>query len=57
MDARKIKLLFERLSFAFYNESIKLSPMTKETRLRIIIVLALIVGYVVVAVIRSGTAW
>ena len=48
---------FEPLSFAFYSESIKLSSMTKETRLRIIIVLALIVGYVVVAVFRSGTAW
>jgi len=31
--------------------------MTKETRLRIIIVLALAAGYVVVAVLRSGTAW
>ncbi len=31
--------------------------MTKETRLRIIIVLALAIGYVVVAVLRSGTAW
>ncbi len=31
--------------------------MTKETRLRIIIVLALVIGYIVVAVLRSGTAW
>lgn len=31
--------------------------MSKETRLRIIIVLALILGYIIVAVLRSGTAW
>ena len=31
--------------------------MSKETRLRILIVLALAIGYVVVAVLRSGTAW
>jgi hypothetical protein len=31
--------------------------MTKETRLRIIIILSLVIGYVVVAVLRSGTAW
>jgi len=31
--------------------------MTKETRLRIIIVLLLAAGYIVVAVLRSGTAW
>jgi len=31
--------------------------MTKDTRLRIIILLALLFGYIVVAVLRSGTAW
>ena len=31
--------------------------MTKETRLRIGIVAALVIGYIVVAIIRSGTAW
>jgi hypothetical protein len=31
--------------------------MSKDTRLRIIIILALLAGYVVVAVLRSGTAW
>lgn len=31
--------------------------MSKETRLRIIIVLSLLIGYVIVAVLRSGTAW
>ncbi len=31
--------------------------MSKETRIRIIIILALLAGYVVVAVLRSGTAW
>ena len=31
--------------------------MSKETRLRVIILLALTIGYIVVAVIRSGTAW
>jgi len=31
--------------------------MTKETRLRIIIIAALVIGYIVVAVMRSGTAW
>jgi hypothetical protein len=31
--------------------------MSKDTRLRIIIVLALIIGFLVVAVLRSGTAW
>lgn len=31
--------------------------MSKETRLRIVIILALVAGYVVVAILRSGTAW
>ena len=31
--------------------------MSKENRLRIIIILSLLIGYIVVAVIRSGTAW
>jgi hypothetical protein len=31
--------------------------MSKDTRLRIIIILALITGYIIVAVLRSGTAW
>ncbi len=31
--------------------------MSKETRLRIIILAALIAGYILVAVLRSGTAW
>jgi len=31
--------------------------MSKETRYRIFIILALVVGYIVVAVLRSGTAW
>lgn|GEM_PF-4974511 len=31
--------------------------MKKETRYRILIILALLIGYVVVAVLRSGTAW
>ncbi len=31
--------------------------MKRETLLRIVIVLALIAGYFVVAVLRSGTAW
>jgi hypothetical protein len=31
--------------------------MKKETRMRILIVLALVVGYIIVAVLRSGTAW
>lgn len=31
--------------------------MKKETRLRIIIILALVAGYILVAIIRSGTAW
>jgi hypothetical protein len=31
--------------------------MSKETRLRILIAVALILGYVLVAVLRSGTAW
>jgi hypothetical protein len=31
--------------------------MTRETTIRIAIVLALAAGYVVVAVLRSGTAW
>ncbi len=31
--------------------------MSKETQLRLIIVLALLLGYFVVAVLRSGTAW
>jgi len=44
-------------SLAFALKSPKLSFMTKETRLRVIIVLALAVGYVVVAILRSGTAW
>ena len=32
-------------------------PMKKETMLRIAILLALAAGYLVVAVLRSGTAW
>lgn len=35
----------------------KLPTMKKETRYRILILLALLIGYVVVAVLRSGTAW
>lgn len=31
--------------------------MSKETRLRIVIILALVIGYVIVAILRSGTAW
>jgi hypothetical protein len=31
--------------------------MSKETRFRIIIIFSLLAGYLVVAVIRSGTAW
>lgn len=31
--------------------------MSKETRWRIIIILSLLVGYLIVAVLRSGTAW
>jgi hypothetical protein len=31
--------------------------MSKENRLRIIIILCLVIGYIVVAVLRSGTAW
>lgn len=31
--------------------------MSKETRLRIVIVLSLVIGYILVAVLRSGTAW
>ena len=32
-------------------------PMSKDTRLRIIIILSLLVGYIIVAILRSGTAW
>jgi hypothetical protein len=42
---------------AFHRDSLKLLPMKKETRMRILIILALVVGYIVVAVLRSGTAW
>ena len=42
---------------ASQRDSLKLIGMTKETRLRIIIILALVAGYVLVAVLRSGTAW
>jgi hypothetical protein len=42
---------------ASQREYLKLTGMTKETRLRIIIILALVAGYVLVAVLRSGTAW
>jgi hypothetical protein len=31
--------------------------MSKETILRIAVVLALVAGYILVAVLRSGTAW
>jgi len=31
--------------------------MKRETWMRILIVLALVAGYIVVAVLRSGTAW
>jgi len=31
--------------------------MSKETRIRILIILSLVAGYILVAVIRSGTAW
>jgi len=34
-----------------------LTAMSKETRYRILIILALVIGYIVVAVLRSGTAW
>jgi hypothetical protein len=31
--------------------------MSKDTRIRIVIILSLLVGYIIVAVLRSGTAW
>jgi hypothetical protein len=31
--------------------------MTKDTTIRIVIILSLLVGYVIVAILRSGTAW
>ncbi len=31
--------------------------MTKDTRMRLFILLALVIGYIVVAILRSGTAW
>lgn len=34
-----------------------LDIMKKETRTRIIIIAALVLGYVIVAILRSGTAW
>ena len=46
---------FEKI--AFQMNSCKLPTMKKETRYRIFIILALVIGYVVVAVLRSGTAW
>ena len=46
-----------RKQLASSRETVKLDDMSKETRLRVIIILALLVGYVVVAVLRSGTAW
>jgi hypothetical protein len=33
------------------------NDMSKDTRLRIIIIAALVFGTIVVAVLRSGTAW
>jgi hypothetical protein len=46
-----------RLLLAYEPDSLKLNGMKKETRLRIIIILALVAGYILVAIIRSGTAW
>lgn len=46
-----------RANFATSYFLITLASMNKPTLLRIGIVLALIAGYVVVAVLRSGTAW
>ncbi len=43
--------------FDILPKCIKLSSMTRETRTRILIILALIAGYIIVAVLRSGTAW
>ena len=44
-------------NIAFQMNFCKLPTMKKETRYRILIILALLIGYVVVAVLRSGTAW
>ena len=43
--------------FEYCGKSRTFMPMSKDTRLRIIIILSLLVGYVVVAILRSGTAW
>ena len=42
---------------AFHRDFVNLRPMKRETWMRILIVLALVAGYIVVAVLRSGTAW
>jgi len=31
--------------------------MSKDTRIRIVIIVSLVAGYILVAVLRSGTAW
>lgn len=45
------------LLVAFNGDFPKLRDMTEETRLRIVISLALLIGYFIVAGLRPGTAW
>jgi len=33
------------------------TAMSKDTRIRIVIIASLVAGYILVAVLRSGTAW